>query len=796
MKVSLEWLKSLVAVPWSAEATAEKLADLGFPVESIARTGFKARGVVSARINAVEKHPNADRLRIAHVFDGMEERTVVCGAPNIAPGQVVPLALPGAKVQGGLEILVSKIRGVESHGMLCSERELGLSDEHAGIVQLPREMALGTDLKKWFGEDVVLDLEVPPNRPDILSHIGVGRELAAVSGQTLKKETLSSIKPTKGKPAQDSFSCPIRIEAPKLCHRYLGRVIRDVKVGPSPDWMAKRLKACGIRPINNIVDITNYVLLEWGHPLHAFDLACLKGPAIIVRLAKEKESFMALDGKIYSLSSSDLVIADQERPVAIAGVMGGEETGVTEKTVDVLLESAVFDRANIRQASKRLGLKTESSIRFEKGTDPETAQQASLRATELILNLAGGSAGALIDVYPQKRKPQKITLLSSRLNRLSGEDLPTAQVTAILKRLQLNPVKTKGGWTCTVPAFRKDLLADADVIEDVLRVKGYSTSPSSIGQIRPSAIPPELALKAKDHTPLIEFLRGVGLNETMTSSFSSISLLKAFGVREQEVIALANPISQEESVLRPLLIPGLLEAVKRNIHRQREAVGLFERGPVFSEESGSTSFSQKENAALVLYGFMTEKTWLTPARTVDFFALKGIFEEMNRSLNTGFLFEFGSSLPFLHPKQSFQLKVNDRFVGWGGTLHPSLSVLFDIKHPVVVAEFDLLARGKPSSQISEESKFPAVERDVAIIVDAGLSWESIEKAVRQTGGGLMRKIVPFDIFSGGPVEAGKKSVAFRIRLQAMDRTLAETEINSFVDNIKRSLKERFGAQPR
>jgi phenylalanyl-tRNA synthetase beta chain len=788
MKISYNWLKELVDIRWSPEATAEKLTLLGFQVESLQKMGVKVQKVIAVQIESIEKHPNADRLQLANIFDGKERKQIVCGAPNIAAGQIVPLAIPGAKLAGGFEIKVSKIRGVESFGMLCSERELGLSDSHQGILILPEKSELGKEVKDIMGgDDVVFEVEITPNRPDALSHVGIARELAALQGKPLKLPT-SIWKAGKGE-----IPCQITIKDTQGCSRYLGKNFSEVKVGPSPAWMVQRLNTCGIRAINNIVDITNYVLLEWGHPLHAFDLEKLGGKEIVVRRAKEGEKIEALDEKTYDLKTSDLIIADNKVPVAIAGVMGGQGTGVTESTTHILLESAVFDRVTVRNTSRRLNLISESSYRFERGTDAQTAADASLRAAQLIMELAQGKPGSAKDAFPRKPKKATVPLRHKRLNQLIGCDIPKVQTEKILKSLGFAPKKSKTGWTCTVPAHRKDILEEYDLVEEVIRLYGYDNPPDTLPSLNPGIIPETQA--PLDLVHLTQSLKGLGIHETMTSSFSSLPLCLGFDVKESETIELLNPISQEETIMRPFLVGNLLKAVQRNIYFQRDSVRLFEIGKKFIKNPANQEPIEKTVLSVILYGLSRNTYWKSKSSAVDFFELKGITTLLNENFGSPVQIHTRENLKsFLHPYQCFELYRNGKSVGWGGMFNPVLQHDWDFKFPCAILEWDLERISLPQPTMSPLPRFPMVERDLAILVNKNLSWDKIHQAVTDAEKGILEDAYPFDIFSGGQLDIQKKSVAFRVHLRHREHTLSDAEINSTMDKIKKSLANRCGAE--
>ncbi len=788
MKISLNWLNDLVSLPWPPEAMADKLASLGFPVEKVTTVGVRVEKVVAAKILTVEKHPNADRLRIAEVEDGTGRRRIVCGAPNIAPGQIVPLALPGAHLPGGVEIAVSKIRGVESSGMLCSARELGISDEHAGIYLLPDSSTLGREVKDILGGgDVVLDVEVTPNRPDLLSHLGVARELAALAGVPLKPIPLAEDKPS----GADGIT--VTIEEPSLCSRYVAHVLRKVTVAPSPAWMVQRLQACGIRSINNVVDITNYVLLEWGHPLHAFDLEKLQGGALKVRRAAAGEKLAALDERTYDLTADDLVIADAKAPVAIAGVMGGQPTGVTVSTKNVILESAVFDRVSVRKTSQRLGLRSESSYRFEKGTDPDTAEKAARRAVMLLKELAGASVTGASDVYPKPAPVRRVELSRDRLKQLLGMPVADDVVSAHLNRLGLAASATPTGWRCLVPPHRHDIAEDVDLIEEVVRLVGYHAVPvvAPVAKTSSAKTPYDLP----DTREIVETLRGAGFSETITNSFCPADDLSVWGISPADIVRVANPLSKAEAAFRPLLAVNLARAVAHNANHQARSVRFFEIGSVAKRHGAGHEESRR--LGLVWAGDATEVSWRGPARPVDAYALKGILELLSRVRHADLSLVETSDRPFLHPYQSFQLRKRGAEVGWAGLLHPETLKHLDIALPVAMAELDLAALlDTPRPMAVAIPKHSFVERDLAVLVGKDETWGALEKVIRKAAGPRLIWLAPFDLFSGGSLPANQKSVAFRFRLQDPEKALSEADITTVVDGIKTSLQKACGAQIR
>lgn len=785
MKILWSWLNELIALPWSPEETAEKLTMLGFPLEALRTTGASATDVIAAKIVTVEKHPNADRLSVARVHDGKSERVVVCGAPNIAPGQIVPLAVPGARLGDGSVIQLTKIRGVESSGMLCSERELGLSEDHAGILQLPADVKLGVDVRQVIESETVFDFEIPPNRPDGLSHVGIARELARLIHKTIERDEGKSEKKI---PA----GYGVKIEDKQGCPRYIAREFVGVRVQPSPAWVVRRLTHCGIRSINNIVDITNYVLLEWGHPLHAFDGERLQNDQIIVRRARAKESLRALDGKIYPLSLEDLVIADGAVPVAIAGIMGGEDTGVTEATRRIVLESAVFDPSSVRASSRRLGLKSESSIRFERGSDPETARLASGRAARLIAELSGGKPKRGADAFPSKPKKTTIDLSHRRVDVLGGIALPADRVQKLLTSLDFSPVKKKDGWRCVVPFYRKDVQSDADVVEDIVRLIGYDQVPDVATRVATATIPKELS--GQDFTAVSSRLRGFGLHETLSSSFCPEEKTPAFGFSTEELVHVANPLNSEEAVMRPTLIVNLLRAVQKNVNQQRSSVALFEIGKIFSNRRGR--MNEQVSLAMVVYGEWRRKTWSANAQMTGIFHLKGLLEGLSVEMREPIHLDQRRDLKFLHPMENFDVRSGGRSIGWAGVLHPSTAAEYDLRLPCVVAEIDAANFGRAPRTFAEYSRLPFVERDIAVVVDKTVPWERLQRVVWEAEPNLLKEVMPFDVFAGGTLAPGKKSVAFRVRLQPTDKTLTDKEIASTTDRITAALRHHCGADLR
>lgn len=769
MKVSLNWLKELVELPASVPALVDLLTLAGVEVEGIASTGVSIPKIVVAQILESERHPNADRLSVCKVDDGSgTPRQIVCGAKNYKVGDKVPLALPGAEMPAGFKIKVGKLRGVESEGMMCSAEELGLPKGEDGLLILPPDTAVGTSFSDLYPGDTVLDLEITPNRPDLLSHIGIAREIAALTGKSL---TLPAVVPSAFSPAG-----AVTLETP-MAPLYTVLAVSGVKVGPSPDWLRKKLEAVGLRSINNVVDITNFVMLETGQPLHAFDAAKVNGD-ICVRVASEGESFLALDGRTYKLNAENVVIADSHRPLALAGVMGGEDSGVTVQTADILLESAYFAPGNIRRTSRTLGLSSESSYRFERGVNIAGVHAASQRAAALIVEIAGGTVGAFKEgssgPLPQ---PGFVTLRPARVTALLGTEIPEDRVDAILSRFGLT--KTDAGWS--IPAYRQDLLREVDLIEEIARVIGIEKIPARLTAI-PAA--PGAADAAYDFNMAVrQKLSAQGLSEARTSTLISEAMLW----QEIPAIRLRNPLGEDQSFLRTSLLPGLLSAIERNIRQGAKRIGLFEIGRTFHAEGPE----ERATLAFVLTG-ETATDWRGgKARPLDWHDAKGLVRQL---LPSGF------ELQKTEIKGPLALGASilsgEKYVGQLGQLAPSAARDLGANGAVLVAEIDLAALQAISvpRAYADIPKFPAVTRDMAIVCPLTMTYGEIENTLRAVNEPLLATIEPFDIFTdptGEKLSADCKSLAISLTFRDIGRTLNSEEVNVACERLKQSLKAKL-----
>lgn len=750
MKFTFNWLKQYVDVAWSPAELAERLTFAGIEVEEIRPLGGQIpEQVVIAQILSSEKHPNADKLSVCRVHDGTGERQIVCGARNYKVGDKVPLALPGSTLAGGITIRVAKLRGVESQGMMCSPAELGLSQDSEGLLILPPDAPLGKKFAEYMGRgDTLFDIEVTPNRPDWLSVIGIAREVAALTSQPLRlpQVTLADT---------GSLNISVTVEAPDLCPRYTARLIRGVKIGPSPAWLKSLLETVGMRAINNVVDVTNFVLLECGAPLHAFDFNLLRGQRIAVRRAKDGELFEAIDGSRHELTSEMLVIADAERVVALAGIMGGKNTEINDATTDVLLEAAYFHPPTIRRTSKKLGLASDSSYRFERGTDIEGLGWASARAAALIHELAGGQVVAgMVDVLAKPIQRRRVTCRYAQVNRLLGIQVPSATVKRIFDGLGLTVTKDDdNACEVEVPGFRVDVEREADLIEEVCRIYGVEQIPAhrspAVAQVS------EFDARWDALTRLRQALTALGFDEAVNQTMVA---QPASTTTDQPVLTLQNPLTADQRVLRASLLPGLVQNVRTNVARHQYDVRLFEIGRVFGSEG-----RERLRLALVMTGRRTPGDWQRTEK-VDYFDLKGVLEELGLT----------ASIQHIPAAQARKM---------------------DLRDDVFLAELDLdavLATPPTVPAYRELPKYPAIERDVALIVDERVTHEQILQVFAQIRNKHLERVALFDIFRGGPIPTGKKSMAYALTFRAMDRTLTDAEVNAAHQEIKRQLQQALG----
>ncbi len=796
MKFSEQWLRSWVDPAISVEAMCDQLTMAGLEVDGVEPAAAAFRGVVVARVVSMEKHPDADKLNVCQVDNGDEVLQIVCGAANVRPGLNVPLAMIGAELpaaDGGVfRIKAAKLRGVASSGMLCSEKELGLAEQADGLMELPDDAPPGVSLREYLQlDDNVVEIDLTPNRGDCLSIAGIARELAVLNRCEVSQPAMPAVA------AQIEAGFPVEIEAGEICTRYVGRVIKGIDArARTPVWMLERLRRSGIRGLNPVVDVTNYVMLELGQPMHAFDLDRLK-TKITVRLAAKGESITLLDGKPIELDEATLVIADDDGPLAIAGVMGGEASGVGEDTVDIFLESAFFKPEIIAGKARSYGLHTDSSHRFERGVDTGLQAQAIERATALILDICGGQAAAVQEVTTEAHPRQKpaIMLRRQRIGRVLGIELDDDEVVSILGRLGLGVSAVEGGWQVEVPSYRFDLNIEADLLEELVRIHGYNNIPR-IHSDYPGVIRPQPEARQS----LVGLKRRLvcrGYHEAITYSFVDPAMQSLLDP-DVEPVALANPISSEMSVMRTSLWPGLLQALKYNLNRQQARVRLFESGQCFrpagdrQQDSLQAGLSQQPMFGAVVCGEVFPGQWGQAGRKVDFFDLKADLESL---LPEGVAMRFEAAThPALHPGQCARIQHDGQTVGWLGALHPSLQKTLGLEQAVYLFEIELAAletRALPA--FTPLSRFPETRRDIAVIVDESVSAGEMLAAIRENASKLLVESEIFDIYDGQGVEKGAKSVAFGLILQEFSRTLTDEEIDAEIENIVSVLKQRFAA---
>ena len=791
MKITCNWLKEYVDFPWDWPELVERLTMAGLEFEGIDDLGKRYEGVVIGRVNACRPHENADRLTVCEVDIGTEVNTIVCGAPNVEAGQTVAVATVGCTLPGGMQIKKAKIRGVESRGMICAEDELGLSDNHDGIMVLSEKLAVGTSFAAATGlDDVMVDFEVTPNRPDCLSLFGIAREVQALTGNPLRRPEVHIAE--GGNPTADDIT--IDIEAPDDCARYVGRIVRGVKVGPSPEWLQRRLQAVGQRPINNIVDITNFVLLEMGHPLHAFDLDKLADRHVIIRRARAGETLQTLDGTTRELDEEILVIADAAEAIALAGVMGGAHSEVSEQTTDILLESAYFTPSRVRLARARLGLFTEAAMRFERGADWDAPLRAIDRTASLIAEIAGGTvAPTPLDVYPRPGQCPQIPLRIERANQLLATDLDQEAITQILERLGCQ-VAAGTPLTVTAPSFRPDLEREADLIEEVGRIYGFDRIEGSQDASGPwiTRRDPQLTLRQIARQRLL----GLGLDETINNTIVETRWLELAGATEQ-VARLANPPTEAQNALRTTLVPSLLDVARRNFNQRASSVAIFELGKCFTAgEQGSLPGEDLRIAALWA-GAVSASPWQADAREADFFDLKGLLEGL---VGDGDLRFTREDLPGCRPGHVARVSIGEDTLGWIGQAATDLCSGFDLERPVHIFElsFDVLARhwhGREHA-FSALPKFPPIERDLAVVVREDVATADLVATMRKSTPRLVESVEVFDIYQGDQIEEGHKSLAFAIRLRDRDRTLQDVQADKAIAKMLKALEGQFSARLR
>lgn len=813
MRIAFSLLSQLVDLKdITPKLLAERLTLSGLEVSGISDRSGSLDRVVVGRILKVSPHPHADKLSLTEVEVPGEVLHIVCGAKNISAGDLVPVALVGAELPGGLRIKPAVLRGETSHGMLCSERELGVSSEHAGIMHFPAGTEPGTSVAELLGlDDVLLEVEVTPNRSDCLSHLGVARQAAAVLERPL---TVPAVSLQESDFAASELAS-VSIEPHCGCGRYCARIIRGVRIGASPAWLRRALERLGQRSVNNVVDATNYVMLMLGHPLHAFDLDRLAGPRILARQARPNEELVTLDGVVRKFSGGELVIADAERPVAVAGIMGGRDSEVTDRTTNLLLEAAWFDPRAVRRTSRGLGLTSEASFRFERGTDPEQGLTLCLdRAAQLFAELAGGTVlRGVLDSFPERPPQRHVRLRLARAEQVLGLELSWDRGLAALTRLgfRVGSAQTPGEYVVEVPSFRPDVTLEEDLIEEIAEVLGYDQIPVTT---------PRVLMQSPAPDPGRVFLRqareaaaGLGATEVITYSFMDPGRFRDLALPEDHpwrtAVALRNPLNAQTSLLRTSLLPGLLETLAYNHHRGQERIYLFEVGAVYLPEPAQDLPREPQHLGAVLCGPRHPLDW-RQGRTglaTDLYDLKGWVGGVWTRLRLGRPGDAEDGLkwvsavhPFLHPDLGFDLQGPDgRTVGWAGRLHPRCQEAYKLKDEVFAAELDVAALARQRTRrtgVQAFSRFPATRRDLSLAVPETVRAGEVLAAIREAGGPTLVEATAFDLYRGEGLPAGTKSLAFALTFQAEDRTLQEEELRSLQAGILERVTRKFGAQQR
>jgi phenylalanyl-tRNA synthetase beta chain len=797
MKISLKWLEQYVDVSLPPAELAQKLTMAGIEVSGWQVIGGDWENIVVGQIVAIDPHPNADRLKLPTVDLGTEQLTVVCGASNLKVGDKVAFARVGARLIDGhsgkvIKLESAKIRGVASNGMVCSERELGVSDYHEDIMVLAAGAPVGMSLAEFMG-DVILDLDITPNRPDCLSVIGIAREVAALTGQEVRQPDIGYDE--TGAPIDRQIA--VEIIAPDLCPRYSASLITGVKIAPSPLWLQQRVLAGGMRPINNVVDITNFVMLEYGEPLHAFDYNQIRGQKIIVRRAEEAEVLVTLDGARRSLSRDMLVIADSERAVAVAGVMGGADSEMTDQTTAIVLEAASFNPASIYHTGSTLGLPSEARMRFERGISPELTIPALRRATRLIIELASGQAAkGIVDAYPGKQVPKPILLSKRELKRQLGVDFSLEQIKTALTSLGFDcqPAKSASEISVTAPYWRSDISLVEDLVEEIARVVGYDQIPITMpsGEVPRQNPAPILAFKQEVRRDLA----GFGFQEVITYSLTSLDLLNRLLPEahplEPEPLRVVRPMTAEQEYLRPSLRANLLAALEANRRHEGGGIRLFELGRVYQRRPNDLP-DEPEMLCGLMAGSRFDESWHGGDEPVDFFDAKGVVEGLLGRLGMTADFRPGDD-ESLHPAKQAAIVIGDKEVGVVGELHHKVVEAFDLAEKVYMMEInlnELLPFTLEHKLFQPISRFPAVVRDIALVVGSGVTHRQVLDII--TGFPLVTKVALFDLYTGGKLPAGKKSLAYRITFQSPSKTLTDEAANSILKKIIDKLAEELGA---
>jgi len=808
MRASIKWLKDYISITQAPESLADKLTMAGIPVAAVECLGMNIHNVVSGKILEVNPHPDADRLSVCKITVGTDKVTIVTGATNVRSGQIVPVALIGAKLPSGKAIEQAEFRGIISQGMLCSAEELNLDTKiiapelREGIYILPPETAIGIDIQTALGlDDTVLEFELTPNRADCFSVIGLAREVAVLTSGTIKKPMLALQENGTGKAGS---LASVTITEPSLCSRFAARILQNVKVSPSPVWLQHRLQAAGMRPINNIVDVTNFVMLEMGQPMHAYDYSLLARHSIIVRKANPGEKLTTLDGVKRELSPGTLVIADEVQAVGIAGVMGGLATEVTATTQTVLLEAAAFQGASVRRTSRALGLRSEASGRFERGVDTANITRALDRAAKLLEDMGACKVcPGIIDNYPGMTLPRQVTFTAKQINSFLGTDIPQSNMVDILRRLEFELDIQADQVIVTVPTWRSDVTGPADISEEVARIYGYNKVPTTTPAGRMARGSQSYIQSIADR--LKSILAGGGFTEIISFSFMHPHTLDKLNFSSDSHlyrgIEIKNPITDEFPWLRTTLLGGIIDAIVRNLSRKNEDLKIFELGSVYLPDALPLNDLPREPLMLcgALCGRRNEVSWNQHQQMVDFYDAKGVIEELLAKLGiTDFTIKAGEH-PSLHPGKTAIFTVGDDVVAIVGEVHPKVQAAFGITRKVYMFEMPVATLTEQARLIGRYEalpKFPAITRDLAVILPVDVPSSRVTEVIAANGGNLLAEIKLFDVYIGEQVPAGYRSLAYSLVFRAVDRTLTDIEIEAHHKNIVVHLEKTLSAKLR
>jgi phenylalanyl-tRNA synthetase beta chain len=792
MKISYKWLLELTGVDWPVQEVADRLTLCGTACEEIIPVARHMDKVVVGEVLDLKPIEGADKIRRATVSIGTTTFDLVCGAPNVAVGQKVPVATLGAELAGGLVIRKAKIRGIESAGMICSPAELGLSDDHSGIMVLDTSAVPGTPLVEALDvDDYILGFELTPNRADSMSAVGIARDLAALAGVRLKRPSYELNE--SAEKSADHIS--ITIENPADCYRFTARIIKNVKIGPSPWWVRKRLLASGMRPISNVVDITNLVMLETGNPMHAFDLEQFGSHEVVIRRAKAGERFTTLDGKEHQLSTDNLMVTNGRECTGIAGVMGGLHSEVTDRTKTLFLEVACFDPQVVRRSRRHVGMVTESSQRFEKGVDPNAVAEASNRAAALFQDLCGGEVlGGLVDVYPRKIPRPVITMRPERCNAIMGRDYPVARMKEILELLEFE-VSGESPITATVPTFRYDMSREIDLIEEVGRIEGYASLPDAIGNSGSLFTPTHAEDRFVDD--LRRTMVAAGFDEMMGHGLAHSKAAAALDPA-WSTVHIVNPVTEELDIMRPSLIVSALPVVAHNIAHRNLDLRLFEIGKVYSPPDPKGEWHEPEHLLILVTG-QTAAGWREKPRVQDFYDITGALKNLGLHFHLSeFTFE-SLSRPYLTEGQAFQIKLGDTVAGEIGRLDDTAAKKFDIKQEVFLAELtisSLIAGSAAHTEFQPLPVYPAATRDIAMIVDRSTRAGEIVARIKSTIGSVAESVELFDLYVGKQIAEGRKSIAVAIRYRSPERSLESSEVDTWQEDVMAMLRQEFKAEIR